>query len=94
VSRCTPGRGWTSRMRKRGGMGPIQATRARQFQGLAAVLKSGTKGQKELAPHAIAFLESSPVRTLSYASEVFFGWIKVGPPIEPGYYDTLTQGEF
>jgi hypothetical protein len=91
MSRCTPGHGWTSRMRRSGGMGPIQAKRAVQFQKLAQVAESGTKRQRDLAPHAIAFLEGNPVRVLGHSSEVFFGWHD-RPKEFDGYYDTISKG--
>lgn len=87
MSRCTPNAGrWTSRTRRKGGLGAIAATRSTQFQALAQLAKAGTPAQKELVSHAVAFLEDNPIRTLSVESEIV-----LGIHVEPTEDETIEE---
>ncbi len=86
MSRCTPGHGWTRRAKRFGGQANIDAIRAAQYKALGEVMLDGTNLQKELAPHALEYLNGSPVRVLGTAPwwpdndpqtwAEFFGWVK------------------
>jgi hypothetical protein len=64
MSRCTPGHGWTSRMRRHGGLGAIAAKRAVQFQKLAQVVQTDDFEVQEEVRAAEKFLNGNAVRVL------------------------------
>lgn len=62
MSRCTPGHGWTTRAKRRGGRLSIEKIRAEQYQKLARIFPDSRIGPT--AKIAIEWLDGNPVRVL------------------------------
>jgi hypothetical protein len=66
--------GWTSRLKRKGGLRAIQARRIVECK-LIAGHKPKSKEEAEMLKGVLEWLLENPVRTLPVVTKEYFGWV-------------------
>lgn len=66
--------GWTSRLKRKGGLRAIEARRLVDFK-LIAERQPRSKEEAEMLKGVLEWLLENPVRTLPQLTKEYFGWV-------------------